>query len=79
MKARTDFYEAWYVHHGMVYFMNAITLCLYLYVAEQWLVNTVTAATNTHATIEELLDTSFQVQSLYQFEVVDYFSPKLVV
>jgi hypothetical protein len=45
-------------------------VCLYVYhsiVARQWLGKNITAATNTHATIEELLDALFSMGSmLYQ-------------
>jgi hypothetical protein len=51
------------------YFVNPppISLCLYVYPAIgpwQRLGKNVTAATNTHATIEELLDASFSIRSL---------------
>jgi hypothetical protein len=39
-------------------------LCLYVYAATQQLGKHVTAVTNTHATIEELLDASFSVRSI---------------
>jgi hypothetical protein len=50
----------------MAYLTNASqqSVCLYVYVANQWLDKNVTMETNTHATIEELLDTSFSVQSV---------------
>jgi hypothetical protein len=54
------------------YVINAShqSVCLYLYVAWQWLGKNVTAAMNTHATIEELLDPSFSMRSLsYQKKV----------
>jgi hypothetical protein len=49
------------------YFINPSrqSVCLYLYppvVARQRLGKNVTAATNTHATIEELLDASFYMR-----------------
>jgi hypothetical protein len=51
------------------YFMNPShqSVCLYLYpaiVARQRLGKNITAATNTHATIEELLDASFSMLSV---------------
>jgi hypothetical protein len=49
-------------------------------VAGQQLSKNVTMATNTHATIEELLGASFSMQSLlYQRKVGDYFFPELLV
>jgi hypothetical protein len=60
------------------YFINAAhqSLCLYVYIpnfARQQLGKYVTAATNTHATIEKLLDTSFSMQSVsYQRKVSRY-------
>jgi hypothetical protein len=48
-------------------------------IAKQWLSKSVTVATNTHATIEELLDTSFPMQSvLYQRKVGNLFFPELL-
>jgi hypothetical protein len=50
------------------------SVCLYVYpliVARQRLRKNVTAVTNTHATIEELLDTSFYMRSMsYQGKLV---------
>jgi hypothetical protein len=59
------------------------SVCLYVYsfiVAEQRLGKNVTAATNTHATKEELLDALFSMRSVsYQRKVGDYFFPELLV
>jgi hypothetical protein len=41
-------------------------MCIPPIVARQWFGNNVTVATNTHATIEELLDTFFMQSVLYQ-------------
>jgi hypothetical protein len=48
------------------YFINhsSQSMCLYVYVAKQQLDKNFTAAMNTHARIEELLDTSFSVRSV---------------
>jgi hypothetical protein len=62
---------------SMAYFMNPpISLCVYMYihpiVARQQLSKCVTAATNTHTTVEELLYASFSVLSvLYHRKVGD--------
>jgi hypothetical protein len=49
-------------------------------VARQQLGKNVTAATNTHATIEELLDTPFSTRfMLYQKKVGGWFFPELLV
>jgi hypothetical protein len=49
-------------------------------VARQRLSKHVTAETNTHATIEELLDASFSMRSVsYQRQVGDQFFPELLV
>jgi hypothetical protein len=68
------------------YFINISpqSLCLYVYpsiAARQRLDNNVSAATNTHAAIEELLDASFSVRSVsYQRKVGgDQFFPELLV
>jgi hypothetical protein len=56
----------------MVYFINPShqSVCLYVYVAGQRLNKNVTAATNTHATIEEFLDASSSIRSMsYQMKV----------
>jgi hypothetical protein len=57
-------------------------VCLYLYVptvAKQKLGENVTAATNTHATIEELLGASFYMRSVtYERKVGHQFSQLLV-
>jgi hypothetical protein len=51
-----------------------------VYIARQRLGKNVTAAINTHATIEELLDASFSMQSVwYQKKVGDQFFPQLFV
>jgi hypothetical protein len=48
-------------------------------VARQRLGKNVTAATNTHAKIEELLEASFSMPSVsYQRKVSDYFFPELL-
>jgi hypothetical protein len=58
-------------------------MCLYAYppvVARQWLSKNITTAMNTHTIIEELLDTSFSMQSMsYQSKVGDFFFPELLV
>jgi hypothetical protein len=57
-----------------VYFVNPShqSVCVSPTVARQRLGKNVTAATNTHATIEELLDASFSMQSVsYQRKVGD--------
>jgi hypothetical protein len=59
------------------YFINLShqSVCLHVYppiVARQGLGKNVTAATNTHATIEELLDASFSMRSMsYERKVGD--------
>jgi hypothetical protein len=57
------------------YFIKPISLCVYmcipLYLLGNGLVKNFTAATNTHATIEELLDASYQRK-------VGLFFPELV-
>jgi hypothetical protein len=68
-----------------LYFVNPShqSVCLYVYpivVARQRLDKSVPAATNAHATIEELLDTSFYMRSVsYQRKLGDYFFPELLV
>jgi hypothetical protein len=48
-------------------------------VARQWLVKSITMAMNRHTTTEELLDTSFSMQSMsYQSKVGDFFFPELL-
>jgi hypothetical protein len=48
--------------------------------ARQRLDKNITAATNTQATIEELLDASFSMRSVsFQREVDDYFFPEILV
>jgi hypothetical protein len=72
---------------SMAYFINLSdqSLCLYVYeytpiVARQRLGKNVTAATNTQASIEELLDASFSIRAVsYQRKVGDYFFPELLV
>jgi hypothetical protein len=67
------------------YFINRChqSVCLYVYppfVARKRLGKNVTAATNSHATIEELLDVSSYVPSVsYQRNISDKFSPELLV
>jgi hypothetical protein len=58
------------------YFINPShrSVCLYVYfsvVVRQRLGKKVTAATNIHAPLEELLDASFPMRSLYQRKVGD--------
>jgi hypothetical protein len=49
-------------------------------VARQRLGKNVTAATNTHETIEELLDVSFSIRSVrYERKVGDQFFPELLL
>jgi hypothetical protein len=50
------------------------SVCSYVYlhiVARQQLCKNITAAMNTHATTDELLDASFAMRSVVAFEVVD--------
>jgi hypothetical protein len=55
-----------------VYFINLSHQSVYpTMVTRQRLGKDVTAATNTHAAIEELLDTSFSIQSVYQRKAGD--------
>jgi hypothetical protein len=72
----------YHVYHGTCAHLNGVlhksshqSVCLYVYppiVARQRLGKNVTAAINTHATIEELLDTSFSMRSVsYQGKVGD--------
>jgi hypothetical protein len=73
---------SWHLSHK--YFINPshLFVCLYVYLpifARQRLGKEVIEATNTHATIEELLDVSFSMRSVsYQRKVGDYFSEFLV-
>jgi hypothetical protein len=66
------------------YFMNSShqSVCLYMYplfVARQRLGKNATAATNTHVTIEELLDVSFYMRFMsHQRKVGDLFFPETV-
>jgi hypothetical protein len=87
LNAWTNIYETWYVQHGTwahldAYFINPAhqSTCVYVNApidAKQMIDKNVTAATNTHATIEELLDVSFSTQSVsYQRKVGDYFRQK---
>jgi hypothetical protein len=59
------------------------SVCLYVYpstVARQRLAKSFTIATNTHATVEELLESSFSMLSVsYQRKVDDWFFPELLV
>jgi hypothetical protein len=64
----TSLYETRYVYHGTWAHLNGvlhkslISVCLSVYptiIARQWLGKNVTAATNIHATVKELLDSSF--------------------
>jgi hypothetical protein len=48
------------------------TVCLYVYVATQWLAKNVTAAKNTHATMEELLNASFSMRSVDNSSFLDF-------
>jgi hypothetical protein len=41
-----------------------LSVCLYVYVARQRLEENVTPATNTHVTIEELLDAKFSMRTV---------------
>jgi hypothetical protein len=74
LNAWTNLYETWYVYHSTWVHLNGILhkslprLCLYVYppiVARQRLGKNVTAATNTHATIE-LLDAFYMRSVSYQ-------------
>jgi hypothetical protein len=65
MNAWTNLYENWYVYNGNRAHLSSVlhksfpSVCLYVYspvVARQRLGKNVTAAVNTHATTEELLD-----------------------
>jgi hypothetical protein len=61
-------------HISTTYFVNSShqSLRLYVYVATHRLGKNVTAATNTHDTIEELLDGSFSMRPVpYQMKVGD--------
>jgi hypothetical protein len=64
----------------MEYFIN---LCMYVYhpiIASQRFSKNVTAAMNTHATIEELLDASFSMRLVsFQRKVGNCFFPELLV
>jgi hypothetical protein len=67
------------------YFLNPIhqSVCLQVYLcplARQRLGENVTAATNTHETIEELFDASFSMRSVsYLKKVGDYLFPEFLV
>jgi hypothetical protein len=58
-------------------------VCLYVYppvIARQWLSKNVTAAMNTRAKIEELLEVSFSMWSMsYQREVDNWFFSELII
>jgi hypothetical protein len=55
-------------------------MCNPLIVARQWLGKHIPAATNTHTTLEELLDASFSMWSMsYQRKTGDCFFSKLLV
>jgi hypothetical protein len=81
LKASTNLYEAWYIMApapiSTAYYINPShqSVCLYVYppiVARQQLGKTVTAATTTHRTVEELLDASISVRSVsYQMKLGD--------
>jgi hypothetical protein len=65
----TYVYDTWYLYHDTGYFVNLSHQSVFLYVypllvARQRLGKNITAATNTHATIEELFDASFSVRCL---------------
>jgi hypothetical protein len=68
----------WYVYHGIwahlsgiLYNLSYRAVCLYV-CAKQRLGESVTPATNTHATVEELLDVSFSMWSVsYQRRIGD--------
>jgi hypothetical protein len=47
-------------------------------VARQRVGKNVTAATDAHATVEELLDASFSMRFMYQMKVCDQFFPELL-
>jgi hypothetical protein len=73
LSARTNLYEISYVYHGTWAHLNGLlhkslsSVCMYMFpliIARQRLFKNVTSATNTHVTIEELLDTSFSLQSV---------------
>jgi hypothetical protein len=58
----------------------SVPVCIPLIVARQRLGKHILAATNTHATIEELLDAAFYVRCVsYRRKVGEYFFPELVV
>jgi hypothetical protein len=69
---------------SMAYFTNPShqSVCLYVYppiIARQRLGKNVTAATNSHATIKELLDASYSVRSVpYQRKVYYWLFPELL-
>jgi hypothetical protein len=67
------------------YFINPYkqSVCQYVYppiIARQWHGKNITAAMNTHATIEKLLEASFSTRSMsYQRNAEDKFFPELPV
>jgi hypothetical protein len=78
----TNFYETWYVYHSNWAQLNGVlhkplpsacvSLCVSPIVARQRLGEHDTAATNTHATTEELLNSQFSMRSaLHQRKVRD--------
>jgi hypothetical protein len=86
LNARTNLHETWYVLYIMatepisaVYVINSShqSVCLYVNsdnVARQRLDKNVTAATNTRATIEELLEALFSLRSVSRHgKVGNYF------
>jgi hypothetical protein len=58
-------------------------MCLYVYpstIARQRVSKIVTAETNTHTTIEELLGVSFSMRSMsHEWKVGDYFFPEFII
>jgi hypothetical protein len=84
----TNLYET---YHGIWAHLNGVlhkslpsSLCVCMYilpiVARQRMGKNVTAATNTHTTIEELLDASLSMLSVsYQRKVSEQFFPELFV
>jgi hypothetical protein len=64
------------------HFINAShqSVSLYVYVARQWLGKIVTVAKNTHATTEELLDTSFSMRPMpHQRKAGNWFFSEFLV
>jgi hypothetical protein len=89
LNALTKLYETWYVYHGTCAHFKGVfhkflpSVCVYICIpltARQRLGKNVTAAMNTYATIQDLLDASFSVRSVsYQRKVGDQFFPELLV